>query len=68
MYGPAKSRSLFSFIPEGSLSITSRNRAVAFRLTERVEDVLYVEPMSQDDALTIPEQVLMRVFVTDVCH
>lgn len=54
IYGPTKSRSLSSFIPDkGSLFITSRNRAVARKLTERGPDILHVEPMSQDDALTL---------------
>ncbi|OCK74142.1 TPR-like protein [Lepidopterella palustris CBS 459.81] len=48
--------SLSDFLPQspnGSILITSRNRELAYRLTERASDVIKVEPMDQGHALAL---------------
>ena len=47
---------LCTYLPQssiGSVLVTSRNRQAAFRLTDRIERVINILPMDQDDAKTL---------------
>ncbi|KAF2500541.1 TPR-like protein [Lophium mytilinum] len=56
-----QTKSISDFLPQspnGSTLITSRNRELAFKLTETASDIIQVDPMDQDHALALLQKKL----------
>ena len=61
-------QSLSDFLPQspnGSILITSRSRDVAFRLTGSYTDIVSVDPMNKEHALTLVRNKLQGSFAPD---